>query len=84
MNPFIRPIVLAVLFSASVSFAAEPKPNPANLPKGDEIRCEKLIATSLADFKAALVENCNLNKPFSSSLSKVLSDEVYFYCCHKR
>ncbi len=49
-----------------------------------DIRCEKLIATPLADFKSALVENCDLKKPFSSSLSRVLNDEVYFYCCHKK
>lgn len=51
---------------------------------GPDMRCEKLTATTLADFKASLVENCNLNKPFSTSLSKVLNDEIYFYCCHKK
>jgi hypothetical protein len=49
-----------------------------------DFRCEKLTAVPLADMKAALVENCNLNKPFSTSLSRMLSDEVYFYCCHKK
>lgn len=60
--------------------------NPANAaaPKDSDMRCEKLTATSLPDFKASLVENCNLNKPFSTSLSKVLNDEIYFYCCHKK
>lgn len=50
----------------------------------DQMRCEKRVLSSLIEFKAALVENCNLNKPFSSSLSRVLNDEVYFYCCHKK
>lgn len=60
--------------------------SPANAAdtKDSDIRCEKLTATTLADFKASLVTNCNLNKPFSSSLSKVLNDEIYFYCCHKK
>ena len=82
MNQFLSPAILTVLLSATTVFAAEPKAVP--LPQADDIRCEKVIATSLADFKASLVEHCNLNKPFSSSLSKVLSDEVYFYCCHKK
>lgn len=64
--------IYLVIFSTTV-FAAS-----------DDMRCEKMTATSLTDFKAALTENCNLNKPFSSSLSRVLNDEVYFYCCHKK
>lgn len=59
-------------------------PGNAADTKDFDMRCEKLTATTLADFKASLVTNCNLNKPFSTSLSKVLSDEVYFYCCHKK
>lgn len=70
------------LFLTSTSAAAtEAKTKSVN---ADEMRCEKLTATPLSDFKASLVENCNLNKPFSSSLSKTLNDEVYFYCCHKK
>ena len=69
-------IYFFLVLSSSTAFAEN--------PKSDDMRCEKLIATPLADFKAALVENCNLNKPFSSSLSRVLNDEVYFYCCHKK
>lgn len=66
------------LVSVNPLFAAEAKPTTP------EMRCEKLTATSLTDFKASLVENCNLNKPFSTSLSKILNDEIYFYCCHKK
>ena len=55
-----------------------------NAVSADQMRCEKLNSTTLAEFKKALVENCNLNKPFSSSLSRILNDEVYFYCCHKK
>ena len=80
MNQTITAAVLIFFFSTSL-VAAEANTPP---PKADDIRCEKLVGTTLVDFKASLVENCNLNKPFSSSLSKALSDEVYFYCCHKR
>lgn len=73
-------LVSMFLFFSSTSMAAEKKAVAAN---DSEMRCEKLLATSIADFKASLVQNCNLNKPFSTSLSKTLNDEVYFYCCHK-
>jgi hypothetical protein len=45
-------------------------------------RCEKFNG-SLGDLKLKLIEICNLDKPFSSSLSKTVGgDEFYFYCCH--
>jgi hypothetical protein len=50
----------------------------------DDVRCEKSTGISLAEFKAKLVDNCDLNKPYSANLSKVLSDEIYFYCCQKK
>lgn len=74
-------LVSSLVLSTNSVFAAEAKSKTA---KTTEMRCEKLVGTSLTDFKAALVDNCNLDKPFSSSLSKVLNDEVYFYCCHKK
>lgn len=50
----------------------------------DDFRCAKLLSTPLTDFKAALLENCDLNKPFSTSLSRLLNEDTYFYCCHKK
>lgn len=50
----------------------------------DDIRCEKATGITLGEFKAKLVSNCDLNKPYSANLSKVLSDEIYFYCCQKK
>ena len=50
----------------------------------ENFRCEKLLSTSLADFKSTMIENCNLNKPFSSSLSRILNEDSFFYCCHKK
>lgn len=52
--------------------------------KSEDFRCEKMLSTSLVDFKTALIENCDLNKPFSSSLSRVLNDDAFLYCCHKK
>ena len=78
MLKLIGLVSLFFLLPVNPVFAADAKPTTP------EMRCEKLTATSLTDFKASLVDNCNLNKPFSTSLSKVLNDEIYFYCCHKK
>ncbi len=48
----------------------------------DSFRCER-SNQGLSDMKMKMIENCNLNKPFSSSLSTAVS-ETYMYCCHKR
>lgn len=80
MNQFI--ILTSLTFSLS-AFSAESKPTemaPA-YPVASDVRCEKLIGVGLVDFKSKLVENCDLNKPFSSSMSKLLNEETYFYCC---
>ena len=52
--------------------------------KTENFRCEKMMGTDITQFKSSLLENCNLNMPFSSSVSKILNDETYFYCCHKK
>ena len=66
-----------IIISQVVSAKAEPT-------KDENFRCEKMMGTSITQFKSTLLENCNLNMPFSSSVSKILSDETYFYCCHKK
>lgn len=79
MNQFI---ILASLTFSLNAFSAETKTQEvASYPVANDVRCEKIIGSSLADFKAKLVENCDLNKPFSSSLSRLLNEETYFYCC---
>lgn len=80
MNQFI---ILASLTFSLNTFSAETKtPEVApSYPVASDVRCEKIIGSSLADFKVKLVENCDLNKPFSSSLSRLLNEETYFYCC---
>ncbi|MBL7543937.1 MAG: hypothetical protein JNL11_08980 [Bdellovibrionaceae bacterium] len=46
-------------------------------------RCERL-GGSIREMKLKMIDNCNLNKPFSSSLSRTMGGEdIYFYCCHK-
>ena len=55
-------------------------PGAAMLP--DSFRCER-SSQGLADLKTKMMENCNLNKPFSSSHSSAVN-ETYMYCCHTK
>jgi hypothetical protein len=47
---------------------------------GSNFRCERIREVSLAELKAKLVENCDLNKPFSFSQEPALKIG-YTYCC---
>ena len=48
-------------------------------------RCEKFRNAALAELKLKLVENCNLNKPFSFGASENVTGEgSYTYCCHSK
>ncbi len=45
-------------------------------------RCEK-FSGGLGDLKLKMIENCNLDNPFSSSMSRTVGgEEVYMFCCH--
>ncbi len=74
---FLSLIVVGLTVSQFVNAKSE-----ATLP--ENFRCEKMMGTNIVQFKSALLDNCNLNMPFSSSVSKILNDETYFYCCHKK
>lgn len=93
LNRSVAHLLGALILFSSVSGLAESNAKSvekskvtadSNYPESEDIRCEKLLSTKLSDFKATLVENCNLNKPFSSNLSRLLNEETYFYCCHVR
>ncbi len=78
-------IVLCIMI-APFALANEAKKDSkiVSYPETSDVRCEKITGHSLVEFKTKLVENCDLNKPFSSSLSRVLNDDTYFYCCQLR
>jgi hypothetical protein len=85
-----KSLLCAVLLFAFSAYATEmktthpSKEDTAIAPSVEDIRCEKLSGHSLSEFKTKLVENCNLNKPYSASMNKLLNDESYFYCCQIR
>ena len=70
--------VLLISFFSMCSFA-----EAATKITADQVTCGKDLGLSLAEFKAKLVSNCDLSKPFSSSLSHVLNEDTFFYCCQK-
>lgn len=72
-------LTLMSLTSFAQKGATAPPPVAA-----DDFTCGKNTGITLAEFKAKLVESCDLNKPFSASLSTVINDQNYFYCCQKK
>lgn len=72
-------IILAALIANIPMFVIHA--DPANTK--DDYTCGKEQGITLAAFKTKLCENCDLTKPFSTSLSKSLNEETYFYCCRK-
>lgn len=50
----------------------------------DHFRCEKFRDGGLVELKNKMVENCDLNRPYSSSLTIFAAEETYLYCCHKK
>lgn len=49
----------------------------------DNFRCEKFREGGLVELKNKMLENCDLNRPYSSSLTIFAAEETYLYCCHK-
>lgn len=81
-------VILSFSASGSFAFANSAKTNTTSQPQNaltiDDYRCGRDQGISLSDFKEKLFENCDLTKPFSTSLSRVLNDDTYFYCCQKK
>ena len=50
----------------------------------DNFRCEKFREGGLVELKNKMMENCDLNRPYSSSLTIFAAEETYLYCCHKK
>lgn len=83
----------AQLVAPTPSFAkpkaggTDAKASPAPAAPSEEIlpenfRCEKFHEKSLAALKLKLIENCDLNRPYSASMSHFMQSEAYMYCCH--
>lgn len=74
---------LLIMLMSTTVFAQKGAPAPSAVT-ADDFTCGKIQGVTLAEFKVKLVDSCDLNKPFSSSLSTIVNDNTYFYCCHKK
>lgn len=75
--------VLSVLISLIfLSFNVQAEESSKNIE--DNFRCERFIKGNLKDLKSKLLDNCDLNKPFSTSLAINIGEEHYLYCCHTK
>lgn len=76
-----------LVFSFGVNSMAKestaPKEKIAEENVADTFQCETFRDRQLSVLKEKLTENCNLNKPFSTSLSVSMGENTYLYCCHK-
>lgn len=79
---------LALTIFGFFAYAADSKSSADDKSdKSDDLaasfRCEKITGT-LTEMKIKMIDYCNLDKPFSSSMSRSMGgEEVYVYCCHK-
>jgi|GEM_PF-4432329 len=52
--------------------------------EGDFFRCVKMKNTGMADLKARILEECNVNKPWSMAASDVALDSSLMFCCQHK
>lgn len=78
-------IFIALLVAPAMSWA-QTKSNKETTTQDSksEFRCERYMGRDLAVLKAKLQDNCNLNKPFSASLSVFTGEDTFLYCCHTK
>ncbi len=78
-------LVASLIFCMAATAEDESESDtPAKTTKEDPLRCERFIKSSLKELKNKLQDNCDLNKPFSTSLAMNIGEEHYMYCCHKK
>lgn len=77
---------LFIIFLAFAICAASDEQNEAETKPSHEdlLRCERFIKSNLKELKSKLQGNCDLSKPFSTSLAINLGEDHYMYCCHKK
>lgn len=79
----MKSVVFSILTLVAVTgWTEEKKSTNSQDSLVSKFRCEKLRSNSLAEVKMKMIENCNLDKPFSTSMSVFAGDESYMYCCH--
>lgn len=87
----MKTFILLSLGLSSLSWANQSSTKPldqktqvADSIKDSDFRCERFMGRELSRLKTRLLENCDLNKPFSSSLSVFTGEDTFLYCCHTK
>ncbi len=75
---------LAVVVSVSISAVAQDGKSEGKKDPNPNFRCERYRERDISVLKAKLVENCDLMKPFSTSLAVFAGEDTILYCCHKK
>jgi len=78
--------IIFVFFSLLTSslYADEKSPTKPSSKSEPSFMCKRMRDAKLADLKESLMDECNLNKPFSIGTDSGTSiQDVYTFCCHK-
>lgn len=70
------------LAAGSTAKAAPAAPAAAAEVTNENFRCERIRDAKLPEFKTKLMENCDLNRPFSMAMTDVALGNSFTYCCH--
>lgn len=75
--------LLTIAANAKESKTAQPAAVPEKKDLVATFKCEKFTG-SLGDLKLKMIETCDLDRNFSSSMTRVVAgDDIYMFCCHK-
>ncbi len=80
-------VLLAGLSLSTISFAekAASKDKLETKVTTDNFVCQKHRKSNLAELKLKLLDECDLNKPFSSSIASAVGDgDTAQFCCHAK
>ena len=83
MARLLYSLTIICIFSTLVFAEKGKKGEPAPSVPPAELRCEKFSGTEASQIKMKLTDNCDLEKPFSFSLTENLVPSTT-YCCTKK
>ena len=87
--PFSLKLILVLSFlSIGAAWADEEKTTEhkgsGSNSEMDTFRCVSMKNSGMADLKARLITECNVNKPFSLAATDIAVDSRVMYCCTRK
>lgn len=83
LNYSVGVVILTFIISSMSAMAAEGQSN-SKLSPIDSLRCERFATDNVAELKMKLIENCDLNKPYSFTSAGNALNQAITYCCQKK